>query len=83
MLTIVTLHGITGEMLRLQNAVMQFTVPELACAVRKSEGFIRQHIHRKHLTAYKEGRNVTVALEEAVRWAQERGLSFVRRQVFQ
>ena len=56
---------------------MQLTIPELARAVRKSEGFIRQHVHRKHLVAHKQGRRVTVSLEEAVRWAQERGLSFV------
>ena len=34
---------------------MQFTIPELARAVHKSEGFIRQHIHRKHL-AVSQGR---------------------------
>ena len=56
---------------------MQFTIPELARAVHKSEGFIRQHIHRKHLAVRREGRNMTVALDEAMRWAHERGLSFV------
>ena len=56
---------------------MQFTIPELARAVRKSEGFIRQHIHRKHLAVHREGRNMTVVLDEAMRWAHERGLSFV------
>ena len=56
---------------------MQFTIPDLARAVHKSEGFIRQHIHRKHLAVRREGRNMTVALDEAMRWAHERGLSFV------
>ena len=53
------------------------SVPELALAVGKGAGFIRQHIHRKHLTAHKHGRNVTVELDEAIRWAQKRGLPFV------
>ena len=56
---------------------MQFTIPELARAVGKSEGFIRQHIHREHLAVHRDGRNVTVALDEAVRWAQERRLPFI------
>ena len=56
---------------------MELTVQELALAVGKGEGFIRQHIHRKHLSAHKHARNVTVGLDEAMRWAQERGLPFV------
>ena len=56
---------------------MDFTIAELARAVGKRETYVRQHIHRKHLAARKEGRNVSVALDEAVRWARERGLSFV------
>lgn len=55
---------------------MNFTIAELARAVDKSETYVRQHIHRKHLTVQKEGRNVSVALDEAVRWARERGLPF-------
>ena len=54
-----------------------FTIPELARAVGKSEGFIRQHVHRKHLAVHRDGRNVTVALDEAVRWAQERRIPFI------
>ena len=54
---------------------MNLTIFELARAVGKSETYVRQHIHRKHLSAQKEGRNVFVALEEAARWARARGLS--------
>ena len=53
---------------------MNLTVEELAIAVDKSEGFVRQHIHRKHLPVQREGRRVTVAYEDAVYWARERGL---------
>ena len=55
---------------------MNLTIPELAHAVDKNEAYIRQHIHRKHLTVRKDGRNVSVVLDEAMRWARERGLSF-------
>ena len=53
---------------------MNFTIAELAQAVGKSETYVRQHVHRKHLTTRKDGRNVSVALDEATRWARERGL---------
>ena len=53
---------------------MNLTISELAHAVNRKEGFIRQHIHRKHLLTKKDGRNVSVELEEAMRWASERGL---------
>ena len=55
---------------------VNLTIFELARAVGKSETYVRQHIHRKHLSARKEGRNVFVALDEAARWARARGLSF-------
>lgn len=55
---------------------MNLTIAELARAVDKSETYVRQHIHRRHLNVWKHGRNVSVALDEAVRWAHERGLSF-------
>ena len=55
---------------------MKLTISELAHAVNRKEGFIRQHIHRKHLRIRKEGRNVSVELDEAMRWASERGLPF-------
>ena len=55
--------------------VKTLSVAELARAVAKNETFVRQHIHRKHLTALKDGRNVSVAIDEAARWARERGLS--------
>ena len=55
---------------------MNLTIAELARAVDKSETYIRQHIHRKHLTVQKDGRNVSVALDEAMRWARERELPF-------
>ena len=56
---------------------MNLTIPELARAVDKSETYVRQHIHRKHLAVQKDGRNVSVALDEAVRWSQERSLPLV------
>ena len=56
---------------------MNLTIVELARAVNKSETYIRQHIHRKHLTVVRDGRKVSVALDEAARWAHERELSFV------
>ena len=56
---------------------MELTVQELALAVGKGEGFIRQHIHRKHLSVHKRARNVTVDLDEAMRWAQQRRIPFV------
>ena len=55
---------------------MDLRIAELACAVGKSETYIRQHIHRGHLSARREGRNVFVELDEAARWARERGLPF-------
>ena len=55
---------------------MNLSIAELARAVDKSEIYVRQHIHRKHLTAQKDGHNVSVVVDEAVRWARERGLSF-------
>ena len=55
---------------------MNLSIAELARAVNKTENYVRQHIHRKHLTVRKDGRNVCVALDEAVGWARERGLSF-------
>ena len=55
---------------------MRLTISELADAVDRKEGFVRQHIHRKHLLTKKDGRNVSVELEEAMRWASERGLPF-------
>lgn len=55
---------------------MDLTIAELAQAVGKSENYVRQHIHRKHLTARREGRNVFVTLDHAAGWARERGLPF-------
>ena len=55
---------------------MNLTIAELVQAVDKSENYIRQHIHRKHLTVQKDGHNVSVALDEAMRWARRRGLPF-------
>ncbi|MCY3614476.1 MAG: helix-turn-helix domain-containing protein [Bacteroidetes bacterium] len=55
---------------------MRLTVAELARRVRRSEVYVRQHIHRNHLSAQKDGRNVYVPVKEALRWAHERGLPF-------
>ena len=55
---------------------MNLTIAELAVAVERSETYIRQHIHRKHLAVVREGRRVYVERAEARRWAGERGISF-------
>ena len=55
---------------------MDLTIAELARAVGKNETYVRQHIHRKHLTTRRDGRNVFVTFDEAARWARERGLPF-------
>ena len=55
---------------------MRLTIQELARAVGKSENYVRQHVNRKHLTVQRTGRRVSVASDEAARWARERGLSF-------
>ena len=55
---------------------MSLTIPELARAVGKSENYVRQHVFRNHLTVQKDGRNISVALDEASRWASERQLPF-------
>ena len=55
---------------------MHLTIAELAVAVEQTETYIRQHIHRKHLAVVKKGRRVYVDVDEARRWAQERGIPF-------
>ena len=55
---------------------MDLTIAELAEAVGKSENYVRQHIHRKHLAARRVGSKVSVTLDQAARWARERGLPF-------
>ena len=55
---------------------MDLTVADLAHAVGRSENYVRQHVHRHHLTVRREGRSVFVTLVEASRWARERGLPF-------
>ena len=55
---------------------MDLTIAELARVVGKNETYVRQHIHRKHLTTRKDGRNVFVTFDEAARWASERRLPF-------
>ena len=52
------------------------TVRDLARAVGKSETYVRQHIHRGHLTVQKDGRHTYVAPDEAIRWCRERGMPF-------
>ena len=56
---------------------MNLTVSELALAVGKQENYVRQHIHRRHLSVRRQGRSVWVPLDEAVKWAGTRGLPFV------
>ena len=55
---------------------MPLTIPELARAVGKSENYVRQHVFRRHLAVQKDGRNVSVTHDEALRWARERQLPF-------
>ena len=55
---------------------MDLTIAELAQAVGKSENYVRQHIHRKHLTTRRVGGNVFVTLDQAAQWARKRGLPF-------
>ena len=55
---------------------MPLTILELARAVGKSENYVRQHVFRKHLAVQKDGRNVSVTHDEALRWARERQLPF-------
>lgn len=55
---------------------MTLTIAELARAVGKSDNYVRQHIRRKHLIVQKHGRSVSVALDEAARWARDRRLPF-------
>ena len=56
---------------------MHLTVSELARAVNKSETYVRQHIRRRHLAAQRDAGKVSVAPNEASRWARARGLPFV------
>ena len=53
---------------------MNLSVAEVAQAVGKTETYVRQHIHRKHLVVHKDGRNIFIPQYEAIRWARERGL---------
>ena len=56
----------------------ELTVFDLAAAVDKDAGYVRQHIHRGHLKASKdESGRVVIAKDEAHRWARERGLPFM------
>lgn len=58
------------------------TVAEVAKAVNKDQGYVRQHIHRGHLASSPQsppGRRL-VELEEAKRWADSRDLEFVGRE---
>ena len=55
---------------------MHLTIQELARAVGKSENYVRQHVNRKHLAVQRDRGRVSVAHDEAARWAHERGLSF-------
>jgi hypothetical protein len=55
---------------------MNLTAAEIARAVNKHENYVRQHIHRGHLPIQRRGRSVFVRMDDAVRWAQTRGLPF-------
>jgi hypothetical protein len=58
----------------------ELTVSQVAVAVDKDPGYVRQHIHRGHLEAAKDDRGrVVVTREEARRWASSRDLDFIER----
>ena len=59
-----------------ESPTVHLTIQQLARAVGKSENYVRQHVNRKHLTVHRAGRRVSVAPDEAARWARERGLPF-------
>ena len=54
---------------------MDLTIAQLAAAVGRTENYVRQHINRQHLNARRDGRNVSVDIDEAIRWAKDRRLS--------
>lgn len=55
---------------------MHLTVAQVADAVKKDQGYVRQHVHRRHLAARRRGGNVFIDLEDAQQWAVARGLEF-------
>lgn len=54
---------------------MDLTIAQLAAAVGRTENYVRQHVNRQHLNVRREGHNVSVDIDEAMRWAKDRGLS--------
>ena len=54
---------------------MFLTIKELAGAANVSQGLLRQHIQRGHLRVHREGGKVSVAVEDARRWARQRGFA--------
>lgn len=58
---------------------MEFTIAQLAKAVGKDQGYVRQHVFRGHLKTQKRGRMQYIDLDEAARWALERRLEFDAR----
>lgn len=59
-----------------EGGIMELTIAQLAHAVGRSETYVRQHVYRKHLAVRKAGHSVSVSLDEAARWARDRGLPF-------
>ena len=53
------------------------SVSEVARGAGQSELLVRQHIHRGHLIATKDGNRTVIALDEALKWSRDRGFSFV------
>ncbi len=54
---------------------MYLTIKELARAANVSQGLLRQHIQRGHLRVHREGGKVSITLEDARRWARQRGFA--------
>lgn len=55
---------------------MYLTVAQVADAVKKDQGYVRQHVFRRHLAAHRRGGNIFIDQEDALRWAIARGLEF-------
>ena len=53
------------------------SVSQVARGAGQSELLVRQHIHRGHLIATKDGNRTVIALDEALKWSRDRGFSFV------
>ena len=56
---------------------MELTIAQLARAVDKDPGYVRQHVFRGHLKTHKLGNTHYIDVVEAARWAFDRRLTFI------